>query len=100
MVVTVLLDTNGDATPDIADTDDNGAGMPDTWKITHGLNPLDAADASLDSDGDGFTNLQEQQGNTDPNDYFSPFPFWIVGIAVFTVAGVAIVVYFVKMRKP
>ena len=98
-MTTVLLDTDGDGTPDIADTDDDEDGMPDTWETNSGLNPLDATDASIDSDGDGSTNLQEYQENTDPNDYFSPFPLWIAGIAVVAVVGVAIVVYFVKVKK-
>ena len=80
--------------------DADGDGIPDTWETTNGLNPLDATDASLDPDGDGLTNLQEYQENTDPNSYFSPFPVWIASVAVVVVIGTAIVVYFVKVRKP
>ena len=43
-------------------------GMPDDYEIAHGLNPDDAGDASLDSDGDGLNNLQEFLAGTDPND--------------------------------
>ena len=100
VMVTVLIDTDGDETPDISDSDDDEDGMPDTWETNNALNPLDAADASLDSDGDGLTNLQEHQRNTDPNDYFSPFPLWIVGVTVFAIAGVAMVIYVMKIRKP
>jgi hypothetical protein len=40
-----------------ADTDSDG--IPDEYEITHGLNRSNAADALLDSDGDGVTNLKE-----------------------------------------
>jgi len=40
--------------------------MPDAYEIANGLDPLDAADATEDADGDGFTNLQEFRAGTDP----------------------------------
>lgn len=40
--------------------------MPDEWELAFGLDPLNPADAALDSDGDGVTNLAEFQGETDP----------------------------------
>ncbi len=43
-----------------------GDGIPDEWKIAHGINPHDPAGASQDADGDGPTNLQEYQLGTDP----------------------------------
>ncbi len=46
--------------------DSDHDGMPDDWEIAHGLNPTNAADAALDSDGDGRTNLQEYRDGTDP----------------------------------
>ncbi len=39
--------------------DSDGDGIPDAYEITHGLDRHNAADASLDADGDGFTNLEE-----------------------------------------
>ena len=39
--------------------DSDGDGIPDAYEIAHGLNRHDAADAGLDSDGDGYTNLAE-----------------------------------------
>ena len=88
--ITVLLDTDGDGTPDTTDTDDDNDGMPDTWETENGLNPLDAADASLDPDGDGLTNLQEYQGDTDPNvSDAEGVPFWILGAIAAVVIGIA-----------
>lgn len=46
------------------DSDDDG--MPDAWEIAHGLNPYDPADAGLDPDADGLTNLQEYLLGGDP----------------------------------
>ncbi len=40
-----------------ADSDSDG--MPDAYEITHGLDRHSAADAALDRDGDGLTNLEE-----------------------------------------
>lgn len=41
-------------------------GLPDDWEARHGLDPNDPADALLDGDGDGLTNLQEHALGTDP----------------------------------
>ena len=51
------------------DTDNDG--MEDQWELTHGLNYKLESDASLDSDNDGLTNLQEYQQGTLPNYYDS-----------------------------
>jgi YD repeat-containing protein len=48
----------------IADAD--GDQMPDGWETAHGLNPNNPADALLNTDGDGLTNLAEFQAGTDP----------------------------------
>ena len=48
--------------------DSDGDGLPDDWERKYSFNPQDPADAALDSDGDGFTNLQEFQDGTDPLD--------------------------------
>jgi len=50
--------------PSLDDTD--GDGLPDDWETRHGLDPLAAADAAWDRDGDGFTNVQEFWAATDP----------------------------------
>jgi hypothetical protein len=41
------------------EADSDGDRIPDTYEITHSLNRHSSADAVLDSDGDGFTNLEE-----------------------------------------
>lgn len=46
------------------DTDTDG--LPDWWELAHGLDMNDSADASLDSDGDDLTALQEFDVDTDP----------------------------------
>lgn len=62
------VDTDNDGIGNNADTDDDNDTIPDEWEIWHGLNPLDAADASQDPDGDGYTNIQEYEQGSNPND--------------------------------
>ncbi len=62
---TETLDTDGDGIGNNADTDDDADGIPDTFENANGLNPL-VDDASEDPDGDGLTNLEEFEGDTDP----------------------------------
>ncbi len=49
----------------LADTD--GDRMPDVWETAHGLDPK-TADGGSDPDGDGATNWEEYQADTDPLD--------------------------------
>lgn len=46
--------------------DIDGDGISDAWEKAHGLNPLDPADGSADTDRDGYTNLEEFLNFTDP----------------------------------
>jgi len=96
--VTVLSDTDGDGVPDLNDRDDDGDGMPDSWELRNGLDPLSPADASLDNDGDGLTNLEEYLGGTNPNDLFSHPRFWVIAVAVAAVVGVTIIVSFANVK--
>ena len=57
---------------DVAFTDLDDDGMADTWEDGYGLDPGDAADALLDGDGDGRTNLEEFEEGTDPTNYDGP----------------------------
>jgi hypothetical protein len=53
--------------------DTDGDGIPNGYEQSHGLDPLNAADASADNDGDGQSNLQEYLAGTDPNSSTSTF---------------------------
>lgn len=46
-----------------APQDSDNDGIPDAWETAHGLNPHDPADAGLDRDGDGYTNVEEYLNN-------------------------------------
>ena len=60
------INLDGDGLGDVCDTDKDNDGLEDGWEIEYGLNPLNNEDASMDSDGDGLTNLQESKEGTDP----------------------------------
>lgn len=47
-----------------ADTDHDG--MPDDWETQYQLNPTVDSDGSTDSDGDGYTNVEEYLNGTHP----------------------------------
>jgi hypothetical protein len=50
----------------IGTADSDGDGIPDDWETAHGLDKNNPADAALDADHDGLTNLQEYLAGTDP----------------------------------
>jgi len=57
--ISPLTDTDSDGLPDITDSDDDNDGLPDNFEINNALDSLNSADASLDYDNDGLTNLAE-----------------------------------------
>ena len=46
--------------------DSDHDGMPDEWESKYGLNPNDPSDASKDSTGDGYTNIEKFLYDLDP----------------------------------
>lgn len=60
------FDADDDGLGDNADPDDDNDGMSDEFEILYGLNPRNATDATLDSDGDGVLNHEEQINHTNP----------------------------------
>jgi len=62
------LDTDGDGHGNNTDTDDDNDGMPDTWELEFGLNPL-IDDAADDPDGDDISNINEYNLGIDPNHF-------------------------------
>jgi hypothetical protein len=71
VVTATATDPNGNtsefsATRTVTTIDADGDGMPDNWENAHLLNASSSTDANIDSDGDGFTNLQEFRTGTDP----------------------------------
>lgn len=48
--------------------DADGDGLPDAWELAHGLSTNDLADAVLDLDGDGLSNLAEYWAGTNPTE--------------------------------
>ena len=62
------LDTDGDGEGNNADTDDDNDGMPDTWELEFGLNPL-IDDAADDPDGDDISNINEYNLGINPNHF-------------------------------
>lgn len=65
------LDTDGDGIGDNTDKDDDNDSIPDTVENSVGLNPLNASDALLDLDGDGWSNEDEYRFATVINDFYS-----------------------------
>lgn len=57
----------------LPEPDTDGDGMPDAWETANGFAPNSSADANLDADHDGMSNLAEYQAGTDPRNPASRF---------------------------
>lgn len=83
--------------------DTDGDGLPDAWEIQHSLDPNDDGSINFDNgafgdpDFDGFNNLQEYFGGSDPRDGGStPAPaatrygLWLLALAIGALACIRI----------
>ena len=83
------LDTDGDGEGNKADTDDDNDGMPDTWELLYGLDPL-KDDAAADPDGDGVSNINEYNLGSEPNyneNNFAPDPPQLLNPGNYDIVG-------------
>ncbi len=60
--------------------DSDGDLLPDTWEQTYGLDFNDPNDATIDTDGDGLTNVQEFWAGTNPTDATSTLRLDVVSL--------------------
>lgn len=66
VTVTVRAVTSTSTLPLAVGLDSDFDGLPDSYEIEYGLNPLDPSDAPEDLDSDGLTCLEELTINTNP----------------------------------
>ena len=69
--VSNLLEYMNETDPTAGFVDTDGDGMSDDWEKCYKLDLFDPSDADDDTDGDGWTNLEEYNAGTDPTDPFS-----------------------------
>ena len=82
--------------PVAASGDSDGDGMPDAWETTYNLDPFNALDAALDSDGDGLSNLEEYRTGTNPRDPQSGLRFTSITLGA---GGTTVVLTFNAMAN-
>jgi len=89
---------------DAGNPDSDGDGLPDGWEVANGFDPLDDGSIDVnngpsgDPDGDGFTNLEEYLGDSDPQDTDSspvPMPLGPISLVVIALAAAGVV----KLRR-
>ena len=78
-IISSLLDTDGDGSPDETDLDDDGDGWTDTDEITCLTNPLDLEDLPVDSDGDGICDGADPVNDSE---IFFSYPYTVLVITV------------------
>ena len=98
--------SDDDFTAVISVDDSDFDGMPDWWEVAY-LDTLDE-EPSGDFDGDGYTNLQEYAGGTDPSVEDPPPPGWqflednwmyVVAVAAAIVLALAAMVPGMRRRR-
>ena len=77
-------DADGDLIGDKADLDDDNDGLPDTYELLNGFDPLVENPITNDTDQDTFTDIQEFFAETDPRDAASFPPPLAIPITVVT----------------
>jgi hypothetical protein len=80
-VLTVLIDTDGDH-------------VPDEWEMAYNFSTNNAGDATVDTDGDTMTNLEEYIAGTDPRDEQS-----YLKVDTISVAGSATLNFIARSNK-
>jgi preprotein translocase subunit SecG len=95
-------DNDGDDIGDNADPDDDNDGMPDDWENENTLDPNDPEDAKIDSDRDGFTNLEEYKEGTDPMDDTSKPEFlnvFLIFLIVLVLTVTFVIINLISRRR-
>jgi len=90
--------------------DEDSDGMADTWELFYGLDSTDPTDALIDTDNDGFSNLEEYESHTSPDD-IGDYPdveidnndvkgsqWWTYIIGLIVVIGIVVIITLVLKK--
>ncbi|MCP5489204.1 MAG: thrombospondin type 3 repeat-containing protein [Verrucomicrobia bacterium] len=74
-------DNDGDLIGNACDPDIDGDDLPNDWESLYGFNPnfFEAPETTNDPDNDGYSNLEEYIGNTNPTNPASFFAVQMIG---------------------